>query len=294
MVQTTQLPTKECKNLLSASKQPSIVDQLLAKECAKGFMLGPFPSPPFPNYRVSPIGIAEGKYSKKKRLIIDLSSPHDDHTHASINDLIDKDQCSLSYVRIDDAIQIIQSYGKGAIMCKADISDAFKQIPITPSQWHLFCVKWRGSYYVCVRLPFGSRSSPKLFDTLSLAICWIAKHNYGIGVILHLLDDFLTIDPPSACGERTMALLTLIFNRLKIPTAPNKTIGPCTVMEYLGIILDSEQMQARLPPDKVVCIVNYIEHFLDRRSVRKRELLQLLGHLNFATRVILPGRAFVS
>ena len=75
MVQTTHLPTKECKNLLSACKQPYIVDQLLAKECAKGFMLGPFPSPPYQEYRVSPISIAEGKYSKKKRLIIDLYSP---------------------------------------------------------------------------------------------------------------------------------------------------------------------------------------------------------------------------
>lgn len=50
----------------------------------------------------------------------------------------------------------------------------------------------------------------KIFDTLSQTICWIAKHNYDIDVILilHLLDDFLTIDPPSECGERTMALLT--------------------------------------------------------------------------------------
>lgn len=75
MVQKTQLPTKECKNLLSASKQPNIVDQLLAKECAKGFMLGPFPSPPFPNYRVSPIGIAEGKYSKRRDLSLTCPPP---------------------------------------------------------------------------------------------------------------------------------------------------------------------------------------------------------------------------
>jgi hypothetical protein len=196
--------------------------------------------------------------------------------------------------KIDDAIIIIRSLGKGAIMCKTDISDAFKQIPIAPSQWHLFCVKWRGNYYVCVRLPFGSRSSPKLFDTLSRAICWIEKHNYGIDVIVHLLDDFLTIDPHSACGERTMALLTLIFNRLKIPKAPSKTIGPCTVIEYLGIILYSEQMQARLPQNKVEHIVNCIKQFFHKGSVRKRELLQLLGHFNFATCVILPGRAFLS
>ena len=58
-----------------------------------------------------------GKYSGKKRLIVDLSSPHDDLSHSSINDLIDKDACSLTYVRIDDAIKAIQQHGKGALLC---------------------------------------------------------------------------------------------------------------------------------------------------------------------------------
>jgi hypothetical protein len=39
-----------------------------------------FDAPPFSVYRVSPIGIAEGKYSGKKRLILDLSSLHNDAT----------------------------------------------------------------------------------------------------------------------------------------------------------------------------------------------------------------------
>jgi hypothetical protein len=43
-------------------------------------------------YRVSPIGIVEGKYSEKKKLIVDLSSPHDGEEHSSINNLIDKEQ----------------------------------------------------------------------------------------------------------------------------------------------------------------------------------------------------------
>ena len=37
--------------------------------------------------------------------------------------------------------------------------------------------------------------------------------------MLHLLEDFLTIDPPNATAERTMALLTLVFNRLHAPIA---------------------------------------------------------------------------
>ena len=53
-------------------------------------------------------------------------------------------------------------------------------------------------------------------------------------------------------------------------------------------------MQCRLPAVKVERIMNFIKELLFKRSCTKRELLQLLGHMNFASRVILAGRAFVS
>lgn len=293
-VQETNLKIRECRNLRSALQNVDTVDELLSKEVEKGFLAGPYEAPPFESYRVSPLGIAEHKYSKKKRLIVDLSAPHNNETHPSINELIDKQECSLSYVKIDDAIQIIVQCGQGALMCKTDISDAFKLIPILPSQYHLFCVKWRNSYYYYTRLSFGCRSSPKIFDQFSQAICWIAQNNYNIESILHLLDDFLTIDKPDFHADRTMALLTMIFKKLNVPIAQHKTTGPDTVVEYLGIILDSMNMQARLPPDKVLRIREMLETFCVKQSCTKRELLQLLGHLNFASRVIVPGRSFVS
>ena len=166
-----------------------------------------------------------------------MSSPHDDPLNSSINDLIDKDSCSLTYVKIDDAIKTIQHYGRNVLLCKVDISNAFKIMPIKDNQWPYFCVKWENKYYVYVCLVFGYRSSPKIFDTLSQALCWIATNNYGIETIFHLLDDILTVDEPDSCiGERTMALLTLIFGRLHIPLAQHKCTGPTACLEYLGII----------------------------------------------------------
>jgi hypothetical protein len=43
--------------------------------------------------------------------------------------MIDKTDCSMSYVKIDDAIRIILKCGKGSKLCKLDISDAFKICP---------------------------------------------------------------------------------------------------------------------------------------------------------------------
>jgi hypothetical protein len=294
MVSATDLPTKECKNLQSAFRQPDDVDILIESDVDNGFLNGPFDTHPFPSYRVSPIGVVEGKYSGKKRLIVDLSAPHDHPEHPSINDLIDKDQCSLTYTKLDDAIRGIVRYGVSTQLCKIDISSAFKILPISPSQYHLFCIKWRGRYYYHTRLAFGCRSSCVIFDNLSRAICWIAKHNYNIETIFHVLDDFLTLNRADYCAERTMAVLNMIFHRLRIPIAEHKTMGPSPVMEYLGIELDTIKMQARLPQNKVDRIVEFLDTFLARKTCTKRELLQLLGHLYFASRVILAGRSFVS
>jgi hypothetical protein len=54
MVSKKNLPTVECKNLQSAFRNPDIVDNLIKQQVEK---------PPFDMYRVSPIGIVEGKYS---------------------------------------------------------------------------------------------------------------------------------------------------------------------------------------------------------------------------------------
>ncbi|MEW8338437.1 MAG: reverse transcriptase domain-containing protein [Candidatus Thiodiazotropha taylori] len=278
----TSLPkhSYECANLLSAKNQPPITMELLNTELERGYAIGPFDRIPFEQYRISPLGVAESKYSKKKRLIVDLSAPHDNEKHPSLNELINKEDFSLSYVTIDTAVQIIRRLGKGAWMCKTDIKDAFKLIPIKEALWPYYGVKWNGKYYFYTRLVFGGRSSPKIFDSLSEAVCWILEHNYKLANVLHLLDDFLAIDSPEADADRTMAVLTLVFNKLGIPLSLNKTVGPVTELEYLGIILDSTKMEARLPMDKVDRIRNVLISFLNRKSCTKQELLSLLGHLN--------------
>ncbi|XP_077868641.1 uncharacterized protein LOC144359359, partial [Saccoglossus kowalevskii] len=91
-----------------------------------------------------------------------------------------------------------------------------------------------------------------------------------------------------------MALLTLLFRRLNIPLAPHKTVGPTTCLEYLGIELDTLAMEARLPENKLNRMLSLVASFLARKSCTKRELLSLLGHLNFACRVVTPGRTFIS
>ncbi|XP_069118939.1 uncharacterized protein [Argopecten irradians] len=223
-----------------------------------------------------------------------MSAPHDDPLNPSMNSLIDKDSHSLKYVKIDDAITLIKNLGKRSWLMKTDISDAFKLPPISPELWPLHGISWKEKYYFFVRLVFGSRSNPKIFDSLSIAISWIALNVYGIENVLHLLDDFLVVQPPHADATAIMNSFLDIFHKLCVPISMHKTEGPCTCLEYLGVCLDSSKMEARLPLEKVKRIREILDSFSMRKTCTKCELLSLLGHMNFASRVIRPGRSFVS
>ncbi|KAG1936323.1 proline and serine-rich protein 1-like [Pimephales promelas] len=281
-----------CNNLQSALAEPDIVDNLIKKEVESGFMIGPFDNPPFEVFRISPIGVATRKFSGKKRLIIDLSAPHDS-PFPSINSLIPLDEFSLKYHDVDQAIDMIKTAGRGAWLAKIDITSAFKVMPIHPDSWHLFGVRWQGKFYFSVRLTFGCKSSPKIFDMLSEAVCWILSNNYAIPHLIHLLDDFLIISPPDAIPAAHFLTVQNVFSELGIPIAQEKTMGPTTSIEFLGINLDSVQFQASLPKEKIDRIILVSSTLIDRSNCSKRELLSLLGHLNFAMRIIPQGRPFI-
>ena len=292
------LPTEtyKCKNLRSCLKETDFISSAIEDELNKGYLIGPYTADtcPFPTIRINPIGCVEGKYSKKKRIILDLSSPHDMPGHESVNSLISKEDISLSYVRLDDAIAIINCLGPGSMMSKFDIQDAFKLLPVSPSLWHLQGLEWDNKMYFYTRLCFGSRSSPYLFTLLSEAVHFIATQNYGVHNLLFLLDDFLTIDISAIMGKRSMAIMTMIFNRLGIPLSHHKTAGPSEVIEYLGIPLDTLRMEARLPPVKLCRLRDLLAAYKTKDKCTKRELLSLLGHLCYAARVMPVGRAFVA
>ena len=286
--------TFKCKNLRSASENSDFVTQAIAEEVTNDFVIGPFDNVIWENSRISPIGVAKGKWSGKLRLILDLSSPHDNEKHPSINSLIEKDSFSLSYTTIDDAVSVITKLGVNSTMCKVDVASAFKILPIKPSQWRYYGFQWQNKIYYFQKLAFGCRSSPFLFTQLSKAISWIATHKYGIQHILYLLDDFLTIDPPGSDSKATMSMLCKLFSDLSIPLNTDKTMGPSRKMVYLGIELCSESMSIALPRDKLIRTRELLQHFINRPKCTKRELLQLLGHLVYGARVISPCRAFLN
>ena len=64
------------------------------------------------------------------------------------------------------------------------------------------------------------------------------------------------------------------------------------MLQFAGILLDTGLMEARFPEDKLEKCCSQLTGFLSRKSVSLKELQSLIGLLNFACCVVVPGRAF--
>ena len=90
-------------------------------------------------------------------------------------------------------------------------------------------------------------------------------------------------------------LLTCVrlCERLGLHLHPDKLEGPATCLTILGIELDSDRLQARLPTEKRDRIVAWLEEWSTKRFCKRRELESLNGHLHHACKVAPQGRTFL-
>ena len=279
----------ECSNLKSALSHPDITATKIRKECDAGRLVGPFTTPPFRNFRTSPLGLVPKKDPNEYRLIHHLSFPEG----SSVNDFIPDCCATVRYASITDASKSIKCIGRGCFMAKTDIKSAFRIIPIHPADYSLLGMKWDHMYYFDRCLAMGLRSSCAIFEAFSTSLEWISTHLLRACSVLHILDDFLFIAPTKDQCKRDLDNFVLLCNNLGVPLAPEKTVGPDTALQFAGITLDSVRMEARLPEEKLQKCRNLLTDFLSRRSVCLKELQSLVGLLNFTCLVVVPGRAFL-
>ena len=144
-----------------------------------GRTTGPFATPPFTNFQVSPISLVPKKHTGKFCTIFHLSFPK---SGDSINSFIDEDNLSLQYVTTE---------GKAALWLKQTSRQLFLSTQ---------CILMTGNssectggvkYYFDKVLPSGLRNAPFVLNTLSDALEKIALVELLITFVDHILDDFI-------------------------------------------------------------------------------------------------------
>ena len=222
------------------------------------------------------------------RRIHDLSHP----IGCSVNDHIPHDHGALEYVSFDDAVDAILKQGVGAQLVKRDLSDAFRHIPVALSDRWLLGFWFEGVFYEERFLPFGLRTAPCIFDLFAKALNWILIAVLCWSIIVHYLDDFLAILAPDADVSLYEQQFKALCEQLGLTINHKKDVAG-TTLDFLGLEFDTINMQARLPRAKLVKGENMLAAIQKRSSIPRDELEQIIGFLSFASKVVVPGRAFL-
>ena len=285
----THLCTRASSNHPSAMEQPAVVSKGLQKEISKGRLIGPLDPASFPYVQISSLGAIPKKHTVDEwRLILDLSHPK----AASVNDGIDRGLCSLSYMKVDDVVQQVLLKGRGSMLAKIDIKSAFRNVPVHPADRHLLGMMWKSQLFIDTVLPFGQRSAPKIFNCIADALQWIAK-SQGVTYLEHFLDDYITVGAPGSMEcDSNLATLISLCTILNLPLAAEKKEGPTTCLAYLGIEVDTERLELRLPAEKLKRLQALLQKWITYKCCKKHDLESLVGYLHDASTIVQPGRTF--
>ena len=81
-----------------------------------------------------------------------------------------------------------------------DLNDAYRIVPVSPLDYHVMGISWKGQTYVDRALPLGLQSSPKTFNAVADNITWVLSCQ-GIMHQLHYLGDFFFLGEPKSQQE---------------------------------------------------------------------------------------------
>ena len=119
------------RNMQSAAEQEGVVDSYIRAEQAEGRVM--FVDNPAEARKLgvhcNPFGVIPKKRKPGKyRLTLNLSAPEG----CSVNDGIDKELAGLSYVSVEEVVEVVAKLGRGALMAKRTSGRLIAMSPFTP------------------------------------------------------------------------------------------------------------------------------------------------------------------
>ena len=202
---------------------------------------------------------------------------------------------------------VVPSIAKGSFFAKYDIRDGFWHCPIDPDSRHRLVVRHPGTGRLmwASRLPFGYLDSPRLFCGLTEALVQRVRDRAAAegleAQLFCFVDDVLCTGVDEATTRRCMELLEDEFRARGVQWAPNKTRGPCQVIEFLGLLLSNVEGRrgVTVTRKRLEKLQLEIEGWLVRAPregtmlAEPREVASLMGKLVFASQVVAGGRTYL-
>lgn len=303
-----RLPTRG-KNPTSVFEFGDRISDTLQTWVCEGIAAGPLREEELSSlgpYSINPIG-GKLKPNGKIRVIVDASSPHDTDEWTpgwmwspafpgSVNSSIDPAQFPTKMSSVSRFVRALWRCGRGALVDKLDYTSAYKHQHVREEDLGLQVVQWGDRLFVDLKLMFGSRSSPGIFDELAKVFLWCCMRLAGMPVyaVEQHIDDVLGIGLP---GEES-----LVWKFHKIYKEEAKKVGivldesvnaekqqnPTETVTALGVYFDTIDWTWGFKPDKLGRILHTLNMVKASVVMSHKEMESITGKLG-DVKFLVPG-----
>ena len=218
------------------------------------------------------------KENKKARVCIDLSQ--------NMNEYIPRRD--LRYESVHSAVK---AAWPGCWFAKLDLSDCFLSFLLHPEMWRYFSFRFGGRIWRFKRMPFGLNDAPRIC-TLLLSVISFALTQAGI-IHKRYLDDFILIGHSRDSLQAQLDQAIAIIRSFGLVVNESKTVRPTQSISFLGVQLDSLACTLACTRERVEELLALSATFMSRATATRRELMQLMGKLSFASQVLIGARPFL-
>jgi hypothetical protein len=281
--QKTRLPALECDNSNSAYEHGFLLTDKIASWIEEGFVCGPFPVPPWNNFRSNPILAIDR--NNKIRPVINLSYPDG----GSFNDNVIKSH--LEKVRMATAKDFsfaVLAAGKNARMSKFDIKDAYKLIPAKKEDWPYQGFSWLGRHFIETQMVFGGVPSVSNFDRLGKTIVDLTLARTGVSskYVFRTLDEIPIVAPEERSDTEIFSAglieLCSYLNVLLAKECPcnEKAFQSQTRGTVLGIGFDTTTGSWFLSEKKSEKIVKACLKVVQLEDMKLKQVQEVMGLVN--------------
>ena len=153
--------------------------------------------------------------------------------------------------KMEGWMEVKETVFEGCFFARIDLKDAYLSVRIHEDSQPYLTFQWRGQLFCWSRLPFGLKSSPRVFTKLLKPVV-AALRREGISLIVYL-DDFLLVAASAAAVEahakRTCQLLESLGYTVNVEKSQ---LEATQRVVFLGYCIDSVSLKLSVPTDETL------------------------------------------
>ena len=259
----------------------------------KKAIMGSFEHKPFERMHYSPL-MARDKPDGGGgvRVIVDLSWPMGSSVNSYIPDnQFDCINFNLKYPTIDMVIEKIKQLGPQALLYKADLERAFRNLRIDPLAYPLCGLTWNDVTYVDVSVAFGLKIGAAACQMCTDVITFKLRQQGAW--VMNYLDDYVGVANKEKADSQFQSLLN-ILQQVGLPVNEKKLEPPSSVITCLGIEIDAKNGKITIPNNKLQEIQQICKIWSTKKMATKKQLQSLIGKLLYIHKCVHPARSFVN